>query len=399
MGPDSLSLPRPPRVRWGIVVAVVAVLIIAGFVIYLGTQPKTVNGPATPPPAKNEVLVLPSQGTSPGCIVGTPGVPRPTLSLQNATLQANTYNVPAGTTGHVGMCYGSDGSLFSYANWSEVGSAGGWFSYPQVTYGVNFWDGPYSTYTPQSSLWPVPATVASVVGSDIWVTTNYSFRAPSGADTDGYDLSLDDFFTEHESPEFEVGASDPFVEVMVWFAHHISYPEHFLPWSAPTLVNSTVSVEPWSVGYYCHGADNSTNANMSFDFSFEGQSSNGLVSATVGVNLSAVLAEVEQLMPAVSCWTGPTNEFSDFYLEEANLGSEDGALGGTSFNYNWTIYDYCFHIGGGPALPDHLSCGAPSSSGAALTPTGAPEIRYREGVGCSTLPQPYERYSRSGPRR
>jgi hypothetical protein len=347
-----------------VVVTVAIVLVLAGFAFYLWTRFAPAMSPVStrPPSPSNEVQVLPSKATSPGCIVGTPGVPRPTFQLQNGTLQANTYNVPSGTIGHVGMCYGGDGSLFGYANWSHVGSAGGWFSYPQVTDGVNFWDGAYSSYTPQSSLWAVPTTVSSVVGSDLWVTTNYSFRAPNASVTDGYDLSLDDFFTEHESPEFEIGASDPFVEVMVWFAHHITYPNHFLSWSTSTLVNSTVSVEPWSVGYWCHGAGNSTNANMSFDFSFEGQSSSGLSAATVGVNLSAILSEVEQLMPAVSCWSGPTGGFSSFYLEEANLGSEDGALGGTSYNYNWTIYQYCFHVGVGAPRSDNLSCRPPSSS-------------------------------------
>jgi len=61
------------------------------------------------------------------------------------------------------------------------------------------------------------------------------------------------------------------------------------------------------------------------------------------MNLSAMLAEVESLIPAASCWTGPSHGFPGFYLGEEDLGSEDGAVGGTAFNYNWTVSAYCLH--------------------------------------------------------
>jgi hypothetical protein len=159
------------------------------------------------------------------------------------------------------MCYDSgSGSLFAYANWSRVGPGGGWFSYPTVAYGVDTWAytaGGRPTYTHQGSAFELPQPVSSVTGEDVWTTVNYSFHAPSASDTDGYDFSLDDFFTDGIPSEFEHG---PFVEVMIWFAHHITYPTTFTPWAAPTLVNSSVSVQPWSVGYWCHGPDNSSNA-------------------------------------------------------------------------------------------------------------------------------------------
>ena len=197
--------------------------------------------------------------------------------------------------------------------------------------------GVHSTYTNQSARWALPQTVAATVSDDLWTTVNYSFAPPNASDVDGYDYSIDDFFTETVPPVFEHG---PFVEVMVWFAHHIIYPPHFLHWSAPTFVNGTVSIRPWQVAYWCHGAANGTNANVSFDFAYGNPTSLGVNAGTVGVNISGVLSEVEALMPSVMCWTGPTGGFAQFHLDEANLGSEDGAVAGSDYNYNWTVDQY-----------------------------------------------------------
>lgn len=253
--------------------------------------------------------------------------------------------------------------MLAYANWSHVGAAGGWFSYPQVTYGVNYYLGARTNYTNQSPSWVLPQTVSATVNESLWVTTQYDLRAPNATDVDGYDLSLDNFFSLGLPPELEVG---PFVEVEIFLAHNISYPFHWVHWSAPTLVNATVSVEPWDVAYWCHGVDNGSNANISFDFSYGGQNTHGLAEGTLGVNLSAMLAEVESLMPAASCWKGPTSGFSQFYLGEEDLGSEDGARGGTDFNYNWTVSTYCFHTlvrnANGAGLgcrPESLADGSP----------------------------------------
>ncbi len=309
-------------------------MLLLSLPFWFATHPATVSSSL---PTGGTVSLLPSPETRSGCIVGTPGVPRPTYALHEGMFQANTYDVPNGTRGHVGMCYNATGGdMFAYANWSEVGPAGGWFSYPQVTYGVNFWDGPFTTYTNMSPAWKLPQTVASVVNESVWTSATYRFDGPPSTDVDGYDLSFDNFFTETLPPVFEVG---PFVEVEIFLAHNISYPFEWIPWSTPTVINSTVVQEPWDIGYWCHGVDNGTNPNVSFDFSLGGQSSHGIADGQVGVDLSAVLAEVDALMPGVTCWTGPTHGFGQFHLDEANLGSEDGALGGTSFNYNWTVLD------------------------------------------------------------
>ncbi len=344
--------------RTAIVAVVVAVAIVGAAIWVLRPSSPTGSGPT---PVGSGIDLLPSPTTPSGCITGTPGVPRPTYNLDEGVFQANTYDVPSGTTGHVGMCYDAEtGSMFAYANWSQVGAAGGWFSYPQVTYGVNFWDGAFSTYTNQSSTWALPQTVASVASGNDWFTINYDFNAPPTSAVTGYDLSLDDFFTETLPPQYEVG---PFVEVETFLAHNISYPFQYVHWSTATLRDGILSVQPWDVGWWCHGVDNGTNANVSFDFSYDGQATKGLSAGELGVNLSALLVEVEALMPAVSCWTGPTGGFSAFHLDEANLGSEDGAVGGASFNYNWTIDDYCIHPDVSSPNAQNLSCVASTSGG------------------------------------
>jgi len=137
-----------------LVAAVLAALILSGW-------PSGAAKGGTGPTAPSEIDLLPSVGTRSTCIVDTPGEPRPILPLAYGALQANTYSVPTGTVGHVGMCYNAtDGALFSYANWTKVGAAGGWFSYPQVAYGVDQYLGALTTYTNQSGAWALPQTVA-----------------------------------------------------------------------------------------------------------------------------------------------------------------------------------------------------------------------------------------------
>jgi hypothetical protein len=322
------------------------------------------------------VGILPSTGTRTGCIRAVPDVPRPELALQNGSLQANTYDVPNGTTGAAGMCYNAvDGSMFAYANWSRVGAPGGWFSYPQVAYGVDLYDGVHTTYTNQSPAWELPQTVAQTVNESLWVVSRYEFNAPPPGDVDGYDLSFDDFLSEGLPPTFEV---TPFVEVEIFLAHNISYPYHWIHWQMPTLVNGSVTLSPWDIAYWCHGVDNGSNANISFDLSFDGQGTHGLNGGTIGVNLSAVFAEVESILPSASCWTGPADRFSSFYLGEEDLGSEDGANGGTAFNYNWTISAYCLQLHVARSGPPSIGCTSSSEGSPALRPSG-------ENAGAPTL--------------
>ena len=347
--------PSPARRRVVTTIVIAAAVAAAGAGLFFGAQVLQRPGPAAGGYGPTEIDLLPSTATRSGCIVGTPGVPRPTYPLHYGTLQANTYDVPSGTVGHVGMCYAaSDGSLFAYANWSHVGASGGWFSYPQVAYGVNDYAGPATTYTNQSPAWALPQTVAATVNEDLWVTTSYSLRAPPSSNVTGYDLSLDDFLSRGLPPTLEV---PPFVEVEIFLAHNISYPFDWVHWSTLTLVNTTLAVRPWDVAYWCHGTDNGTNGNVSFDFSYGGQTTHGLAGGTLGVNLSAVLREVEALMPGASCWTGPTGGFSGFYLGEEDLGSEDGAVGGAAFTYNWTVTQYCLHTQADPSVPAAVACG------------------------------------------
>ncbi len=364
--------PREPRHRRRVALAatVVVAIVAVGLVLAVLLVPFAPGAPAANPNSPTEIDLLPSSGTHSTCIVATPGVPRPSLPLHNGTLQANTYGVPAGTTGHAGMCYNAgSGSLFSWANWSKVGGAGGWFSYPQIAYGVANYEGAATTYTNQSPTWVLPQTVTSTVNESLWVMASYDLRAPSASDVDGYDLSFDDFLSEGLPPTFETPPF-PFVEIEIFLAHNISYPFHWIHWSTPTVVNGTLRSEPWDVAYWCHGVDNGSNANVSFDFSYGGQATHGLADGTLGVNLSALFAETETLMPGASCWTGSAAQFPGFYLGEEDLGSEDGARGGSSFNYNWTVTSYCLHTRVSSASLSDLACRV-EGSGTGLSMGGA----------------------------
>jgi hypothetical protein len=341
-----------------VAVAIAATVVVAG-AVYLVERPSGGPSSSPAPAGPTTISMLPSPGTRSDCIVGTPGVPRPVLPLHYGVFQANTYNVPVGTTGHIGMCYSAtDGSLLGYANWSKVGAGGGWFSYPQVAYGVNDYLGEFTTYTNQSSAWVLPQTIGATINEGLWVTTTYAIHPPNSSDVDGYDLSLDDFVSQGLPPRLDMGM---FVEVEIFLAHNISYPFEWVHWHTPTLVNATVVDAPWDVAWWCHGADNGSNDNVSFDFSFDGQSTHGLLAGTLGVNLSAVMSEVVALIPSASCWEGDASEFPSFYLGEEDLGSEDGALGGASYNYNWTVDSYCLNTKVTGLQPSAMSCGTASA--------------------------------------
>jgi len=376
------------RAKRVVIVAVVAAVLLAAgaaaaVVLLAGSGP----GPAVPPagpPGPATIELLPSAGSGSSCIVDQLGEPRPTLNLANATLQANTYDVPSGTTGHAGMCYyASNGTMYAYANWTKVGAEGGWFSYPQVTYGVDDYDGAYTTYTPQSPSWSLPQSWSQTLNESLWVTATYDLRAPPTSDVDGYDLSFDDFLSEGLPPTFEV---PPFVEVEILLAHNVSYPPSWVPWHTTTLVNGSLVDEPWDVAYWCHGVDNGTNGNVSFDFSLGGQGTHGIDAGTVGV----LFAEVSALLSGASCWTGPTAGLGAFYLDEEDLGSEDGAVGGAAFDYNWTVSAYCLHTRVADPTPAGVACpGAaparavdrPPAAGAvpSLAVTPPPGVRPRDG--------------------
>jgi hypothetical protein len=377
---------QAPAKRVVIVAVAAAVLLAAGAAVACVLLAGAGPGPALPPggpPGPATIELLPSEGSPSSCIVDQLGEPRPTLTLANATLQANTYDVPTGTTGHAGMCYyASNGTMYAYANWTKVGATGGWFSYPQVTYGVDTYDGAYTTYTPQSQSWSLPQSWNQTLNESLWVTAAYDLRAPPSSDVDGYDLSFDDFLSEGLPPTYEVA---PFVEIEIFLAHNISYPFSWVHWHTSTLVNGSLVDEPWDVAYWCHGADNGTNGNVSFDFSLGGQATHGIDAGTVGINLSALFAEVGTLLSGASCWTGPTSGLGAFYLDEEDLGSEDGAVGGTSYDYNWTVSAYCLHTlvahptvatvacpGAVPPRADgRPSVGGTASSAAVAPPPGA----------------------------
>lgn len=380
MEPPSIapSAPPPSHHTGATAAVIVVVVVLVGAGLWYGAEVRAGHLGA-PPPRTGPIDLLPSNGTASQCAIGNSSVLNATSALQVGSLEASTFNVPKNTTGQDGVCYNaSNGSVLGYSNFSEVGGGvvkdgGSWFSYPEVTYGVDQWAGAYTTYTNQLPPWTLPQTVADVAGEDVWFTTSYSIQPPPSSNVTGYDLSFDDFFSQSLPPEFEMG---PFVEVLILLDHNLSSSFFtWTNWSTPTLVNSSLSVQPWSVGDWCHHRSSSEpNGTLTFDFSFGSQATHGMAVGTLGVNLSAVLGEVLQMMPSVTCWTGPTDGFSSFYMDQANLGAEAGALVGDGLDYNWTLSDYCIHVVRGAPTAGNTSCVGTLSGSVAATPTFAPPL-------------------------
>jgi hypothetical protein len=354
--------PAPRRSRRRVWSVVVAVLLIVAVLAGLGYSVKQgwIGGSSNvPPSSSNLVSILPSEGTKSECITQAPGNPEALLPLQYGVLQTNVYAAPNGTVGSAGMCYNDEsGDLFNYVNWSHVGGKGGWFSYPQIAYGVNQFEGPTDTYTGQGASWILPQSEATVAQDRVWVTSSYDYNEPTGNTSTGDDISFDNYLTPGQTPTWKV---QPWVEVLVLLDHEIwSYPSVWANWSMPTLINSTVSVQPWSIGYWCHGKDNSSSNNITFDFSYGGSPRlvKGLAAGTLGVNLSAVMNEVSAMLPGASCYTGGSSNFPTFNLGQEVFGAEAGVHTNSSFSFNWTIDDYCIHVGVTNASPSNLSCAA-----------------------------------------
>jgi hypothetical protein len=340
-----------------------------------GAGPSPLSPAASP---SNTVSLLPSATTASTCIAQSAGSASRELPLEFGTLQTNVYAAPAGTGGNATLCYDADtGRLSSYVNWTHVGGSGGWFSYPQLAYGVDDYEGAYDTYTNQSPTWTLPETVATTVNSSLWVTASYHYVPPSLRHAIGYDLSFDNFLSEGLPPTFENG---PFIEILVLLDHHlVSHPAGWIPWSMTTLVNSKVATDPWYVGYWCHGAKNSSSPSLTFDFSYNGSAETtvGLTEGTIGVNLSAVLREVDALVGNVSCWTGPASLVSKFYLGQQVFGSEAGIRANATVSYRWTESRYCLHVNVTNVSATTLDCASVArrsgtSPGDLALPPGAP---------------------------
>jgi len=308
----------------------------------------------------NLVQIIPSPGTKSQCITQTPDGPEALLPLQYGVLQTNVYSAPNGTLGQVGMCYNAPtGSLYNYVNWSQVGGKGGWFSYPQIVYGVNQFEGSTDSYTGQGPSWVLPQSEAAVVDDDVWVTSTYNYSEPTGNTSTGDDISFDNYLTPGQTPTWKV---HPWVEVLILLDHEIwSNPSNWTNWTMPTMVDSSVSVQPWAIGYWCHGKDNGTNANITFDFSYGGSPRlvGGLASGTLGVNLSAVLDEVATMLRTASCWTGDSSTFPTFYLGQEVYGAEAGVHTNSSFAFSWTIDQYCIHVDVVTPSAANVSCAVP----------------------------------------
>jgi hypothetical protein len=386
---DEVTRPKASRRRaWAVVIAALLLLaILAGLGVSYSNG--WIGGGSHAALSDTDLVqVLPSSGTKSACITQAPDGPEGFLPLQDGALQTNVYSAPNGTDGAVGMCYdAATGALFNYVNWSKVGHPGGWFSYPQVVYGVDQFEGPTDSYTGQGPNWVLPQSEATVVHHDVWVTSSYDYNEPTGNTSTGDDISFDNYLTPGATPTWKV---QPWVEVLVLLDHEIwSSPSVWANWSMPTLVDSTLSTEPWAIGYWCHGKSNSSNGNITFDFSYGGSPRlvGGLADGTLGVNLSAVIEEVATILPSASCWTGNSSAFSTFNLGQEVYGAEAGVHTNSSFGFNWTIDQYCIHVDVETPSPSNVSCSVAGaeSIGGASEPSSAQDVGV---AGVAATPRP-----------
>jgi hypothetical protein len=334
----------------------------------------------------SNVPIVPAPWNAPlACANGTPANPFPVTFLPYGYETPNLYGLGNGSVGTDNVCYtgGPGSSVQNTVNFSTVGGAGGVLAYPHVEYGQDLWGGSPGTMAPGFAL---PEPDSNATNQSMWLTNSYAIHDQGAA---AYDYVWDNFLSSYvPNPDNITGPGNFSLEVMLWMT--TGYEGS--PWSyftyggstlLPTLINTTLSDQPWDFSYFCQGSNNNELTVLYF-YNGTGDAMN-TTSRTFGVNFSAVLVNVNQMIhrDSESCWSYPANGDAGMFLDDLNLGSEfltpwPSPYYGTAV-FNWTISSTCFRFPEGTPTAANVSC--PAITGRPLTA----HVEYSPGTGPAPL--------------
>jgi len=319
------------------------------------------RAPSSPP---SEVQIIPSHRLAPEtCANGTPGNPFPVAFLPYGYETPNLYGLGSGSVGSDHICYtgGTDGVVRNHVHFTSVGGAGGVLAFPHVEYGQDLWGGSPGTMAHGFTL---PETDSVAADQAMWLTNTYAIHDTGEA---AYDYVWDNFLSTYiPTPANVSGPGNYSLEIMLWMTtgYESSPWDYFTDYGSthlPTLINTTVSSEPWAFSYFCQGTNNNELTVLYF---YNG--TGGMVNATsrtFGVNFSDVLVNVNDMIHRTheSCWSYSANSDSKMYLDDLNLGSEfltpwPSPYYGTAV-FHWTISSMCFRFPRGTPTASNVSCG------------------------------------------
>jgi len=335
------------------------------------------NPPASAP--ATVTIVPPSGGAPEICANGTPSNPFPVSFLPYGYLTPNLFGLGAGSAGLDNICYtgGTGGVVSNDVNFSSVGGAEGVVGFPHVEYGQDLWGGSPGNMTAGFQL---PEPVSNATNSSLWLTNSYSINDSLGAAA--YDYVWDNFLSSYvPNPGNTSGPTNYSMEVMLWMSTGLEgSPFTYFPdegsASLPTMINTTVSDQPWDFSHFCQGTDNSELTLLYF-YNGTGGAMNAS-SRTFGVNFSAVLLNINEMVRSagISCWGYPNNNDVNLYLDDLNLGSEfltpfpSSHYGQAIFNWNLTSMCFTFPVGTPTAA--NVSCAATPGRPLGASPSAVP---------------------------
>ncbi len=390
------------RNRWCILAVAVTLVVASVSMIAPGpNRPTTTNGiheraglgsaastSESPSPASSArstgapttvTLVPAPNGTAEICANGTPTNRFPVSYLPFGYETPNLFGLGTGSSGTDDVCYsgGGDGMVSNVVNFSSVGGAEGVLGFPHVEYGQDLWGGSPGNMSPGFVL---PEPVSTATNSSLWLTNTYSINDSLGSAA--YDYVWDNFLSSYvPTPANTSGPGNFSLEIMLWMSTgEEASPFTYFPYEGtaelPTLVNSTLSDQPWDFSHFCQGTNDSELTALYF---YNGtQGAMNASSRTFGINFSAVLANLNQMIrtAGVSCWSYGANNDGDLYLDDLNLGSEFLSPFPSSYYgqaiFNWTLSSMCFTFPQGTPTAASVSCGPVPYEPLDAAPTAAP---------------------------
>lgn len=348
-----------------------------------------------------EILLSPSSArlipvtgwasNSESCAIGSAASPQALFASKtvgNFNETSDLWNTALSSEGTATLCYEAPGGVgfehvsLSMSNVADVDPTKSVAGYPSLQYGVCPWG--EGQPPPVSPDYPLPLQSSAGLIPPVWPVVSYSVPQPVGSGIDfAYDIWLNpwrapigpgyncDSSNAPESPAF-------YLEVMVWLNWENQFPAGS-PVSAgsfETLIGTAISPQTYTSYLSC----NSYGDTVSYSL----DETENTVQATVGIDLQTVISDAISL--ANGCASNPSGtDFSDFWLNQIDLGQEFLPSAGSQVQLSWEVTAYCLVAGLETPSPLQLHCPPSSPATASGTSMVGPLTRGEAVIGIGSV--------------
>jgi hypothetical protein len=309
--------------------------------------------------SKVTVVVPEPHGTPGGCVEATPANLYPERTEGFLAFQGNLYALPSGSVGETDLCYhSSSGTLSDSTTFVSLPGARqhGVLGYPEAIVGENIYGGLAGK---QSANLPLPDdTFGNLTHHDVWVTLNYTVRAPGASP---YDFAFDDWFSVDRATSTSTGNVGNRIELMIWVSNDIGMYLSQTRVSVPSYLNGTRAPGTWYRDDLCMGSNDIT-----FDYLFapNGKAPGyGYSKGALAIDLTSILENLASVIDRGACWASAGTSVNSFYADNFPLGAEFYPKPGDTASVSWQVNRLCYSIVTGPARPKDVNCQSSSSGG------------------------------------